>query len=44
MFLARKIWCIADVSNVSPSSEQNEGSAWGKDINALGKSVRGQTT
>ena len=25
MILARKVWCIADVSSVSPSSERTEG-------------------
>ena len=25
MFFAREVWCIANVSNVSPSSEQTRG-------------------
>ena len=36
MFLAREVWCIADVSSVSPSSELNGGI----NVNAHARNVR----
>ena len=32
MFVACGIWCLADVSSVSPSSEQTEGLCMGKPV------------